>query len=256
MIVGLLLVSLAPELLSLCGFGTNNLATIGSCSRELVYSSFVQSSFLSSSVVLLGLESLRIFSTKLNLRSIPKRPLEWLQAESKLLLIGLLVFVLFSIIKTTIHFFDSNSSLEATFYNPWDLVQVFTIVYLAFHFLILHERFSTRLHPLARTLPVGKHKDEVALKDVHFFEKTDKEYSVTTSTGTQEIDYTLQALERMLPKKYFVRINRSAIVNLNEIDSYNYWEHEKYILKLKSGKEFIVTRKRLVGLKPKIKKPA
>ena len=56
-------------------------------------------------------------------------------------------------------------------------------------------------------------------------------------------------LEKKLSKKHFSRANRSVIVNNAEIKSYSHWENEKYILLLKTGKEIVVTRKRIVALK-------
>ena len=66
------------------------------------------------------------------------------------------------------------------------------------------------------------HKDDkefyVPLENLLFFETENKVVMVHTRTAIYESDYKLYELEEILPG-YFIRISKSAIVNLNHIFS-------------------------------------
>ncbi|WP_408629610.1 LytTR family DNA-binding domain-containing protein [Aquimarina algiphila] len=61
----------------------------------------------------------------------------------------------------------------------------------------------------------------------------------------------LSTLEKELDKN-FIKVNRSTIINLVFFREYSFWENEKYILRMKDGEEFSVTRERLKSIKARI----
>lgn len=64
----------------------------------------------------------------------------------------------------------------------------------------------------------GEKEFYVPLQNLLFFETENKVVTVHTRTAIYETDYKLYELEEMLPG-YFMRISKSAIVNLNHVFS-------------------------------------
>ena len=127
--------------------------------------------------------------------------------------------------------------------------------FLAFHLNgYLNRRYLVR-HPLQRTITVndGLRLLTIAIGEIQYAEKIGKQYYVFTAEGKFKIDKNLHELEVFLPEHSFRRINRSAIVNMVEITGFSFWENEKYVLTLKNGKQFVMTRKRLNTLKDDLK---
>jgi two-component system, LytTR family, response regulator len=92
----------------------------------------------------------------------------------------------------------------------------------------------------------------IPLETIHYCEKRERIYRVVAADATYTTSNTLTELERKLPPDDFVRINRSAIVRLEEVDYYAFWEHDKYVLKLRSGIEFVMSRQRLKRIKDQL----
>lgn len=55
----------------------------------------------------------------------------------------------------------------------------------------------------------------------------------------------LSAYEQLLKKNDFYRVNKSAIINLNKVESYN---HARKIVQLQNGQQLEVARRRYKGL--------
>lgn len=86
----------------------------------------------------------------------------------------------------------------------------------------------------------------LALSEVCWIEKDDRSYFACTKDNRFRISQTLAELEEMLPAN-FIRVNRSAILNLNYLLNYSPWENNKYVVRLKEplGKEFVASRDRI-----------
>lgn len=92
-------------------------------------------------------------------------------------------------------------------------------------------------------------KTVIDLASVVSFERIGRLYYVFTEDLQLKIKYKLKELESKLEGSMFYRINRAAIINLNYLKNYSYWEHDKYVLRLINGKEYIVSRERIKKLK-------
>lgn len=96
----------------------------------------------------------------------------------------------------------------------------------------------------------------LVIADIFWFEVQNKNYYAHLSVEAYLVKRTISELEKELNPDDFFRINRSQIINLHQIQSYSYWEFEKYIVRLTGidQKEFIITRKRFKELKEQIEK--
>ncbi len=83
--------------------------------------------------------------------------------------------------------------------------------------------------------------------------RTDRKYWVRTNDHKVfSTNLSLATLEELLPPQLFIRINRGTILHLSLIETFSYWENQKYILKTKHGDEFTVSRERMKFIKKKI----
>ena len=89
---------------------------------------------------------------------------------------------------------------------------------------------------------------------VLWFEVQNKAYYAHLTDEVYSVRKTITELDNELDPEMFFRINRSQIINLHYVQSYSYWEFEKYIVRLTGidQKDFIITRKRFKELKEKI----
>jgi len=100
----------------------------------------------------------------------------------------------------------------------------------------------------------GTHGNKLLdIQDIDYIEKQDRKYFIFSNDSSFSINKTIAELEKELPPKDFVRINRSTIVKLDTIAHYAFWENDKYVLKLNNGKEFIMSRQRLNSIKDQLK---
>jgi len=82
----------------------------------------------------------------------------------------------------------------------------------------------------------------VAGEDVIYFEAQDKCTFLYTSKDSYIIPFTLRELEERLEHDLFIRIHRSTIVNIDHIQSIHRWFAGKLKLKMRNGKELIVSQ--------------
>ena len=80
---------------------------------------------------------------------------------------------------------------------------------------------------------VGDHIQFLNLSDIYFFRAKDKYVEVHTFEKPFLIDQSLILLETQLPEEDFVRIHRSAIVNLNHIDEMIKWFNGTYRVRMR-----------------------
>lgn len=85
------------------------------------------------------------------------------------------------------------------------------------------------------------------LDKIIYIEKEGKLCETCTEEGMFKLRKTLAELESELPTKKFFRINRSTIIQLDKMLNYSFWEHDKYIVRMKEGekREFVMSRDRL-----------
>lgn len=93
----------------------------------------------------------------------------------------------------------------------------------------------------------------VKVEDIWWFEVDNRNYFAYTEGHTYQVQKTLTELENELNPNQFFRVNRSVIINLAMLKNYQYWENDKYKLRMKDDKtEFVIQRVRLNELKKKI----
>ena len=250
-ICGFVIVSILPEMLIFCFPIESALSGVSSCSKELVNESLIQNSFLSSTVVFLSFETQRIYNQKRNLLIVPQGIKSWLGIQPNLVIIALIAFVIFCLLRFIVYSITGTPLSSAQVLSLGECFKVWFIVSISYFGLVLAAHRRAKRNYTENTIYAGENMDQaVELADIRYFQKSGKKYFLQTFDNRIPINLTLKELELILPKGKFKRINRAIIANLSQVASYNYWEHEKYILKMKTDEEFVVTRKRLNEIKP------
>ena len=85
----------------------------------------------------------------------------------------------------------------------------------------------------------------------HFFAQDKLTFAQTAENKHFPIDFSLGELEEKLPKKTFLRVHRSSLVNLDFIEEVHGWFSGKVLIRLKDRKktEIVVARDRVKILK-------
>jgi len=89
-------------------------------------------------------------------------------------------------------------------------------------------------------------------QEIQFFHAEDKYTFLTTSKDNYIIPFTLKELEDKLDQDLFCRVHRSFIVNIEKIESIHKWFGGKLQLKMKNGKEVVVSQNYISNFKNKI----
>jgi two-component system, LytTR family, response regulator len=84
----------------------------------------------------------------------------------------------------------------------------------------------------------------VKLKDIEYLETYGNYSFIYFNDKRALVHNSLSYLESRLPAKRFFRANRQYIVNLNLIDDVCLWNSESYRIKLVSGKEIDISRRK------------
>jgi DNA-binding LytR/AlgR family response regulator/tetratricopeptide (TPR) repeat protein len=89
------------------------------------------------------------------------------------------------------------------------------------------------------------------LKDISWFKKDGKLYQAVTSGAQYRVRQNITELEALLTKTNFFRINRSVIINMDQMQNYSFWENHKYIVRMKDSArtQFVISRNRLREMK-------
>lgn len=82
----------------------------------------------------------------------------------------------------------------------------------------------------------------LSLNQVHHFEAQDDYVAIHSDQGKFLKLLRMKALENGLPEDDFVRIHRSHIVNVKQIEKLELYEKDSYILYLKNGQQLPVSR--------------
>jgi two-component system LytT family response regulator len=102
------------------------------------------------------------------------------------------------------------------------------------------------------SVKVGDRIFLIADQDIHFFHAEDKYTFLNTTKDSYIIPFTLKELEEKLDQDLFCRVHRSFIINLEKIDSIHKWFGGKLQLRMKNGKEIVVSQNYVNGFKQKI----
>ena len=94
---------------------------------------------------------------------------------------------------------------------------------------------------------IGMKENDIFILDVSdiiLFYSEEKNNYCKTRNGIYKIKEKLYYLEEVLPKKEFIRISNSAIVNINKVKCFNTSIIGKMIVKFDDGSEETVSRRR------------
>jgi len=138
---------------------------------------------------------------------------------------------------------------------PYSIVVIISIIYNLIYNYNLSETLTPSITEKAKEkesyLEVldSTGKKWIQTSNITWIEKKNRLYHVNCDTASYRINMTLRELEERLPETLFTRVNRAVIANIGELDTYSFWENDKYIVRLRNGQEFIISRERLKKLK-------
>ena len=96
---------------------------------------------------------------------------------------------------------------------------------------------------------------QIALNDILYIESVDRKCFVYTKDNVFETTKRLYELEQQLVSFLFLRINKSCIVNLKNIDAIRAYLDRRLLITMSNGEQLIVSRqyapelKHLLGVK-------
>ncbi|MDB4912751.1 MAG: LytTr DNA-binding region [Gemmatimonadetes bacterium] len=102
-----------------------------------------------------------------------------------------------------------------------------------------------------RVIPVGT-RDRISLQrvnDIVWFEADRKYIRVHTPAERHVIRLTMQSLEARLDPERFIRVSRSAIVNMEYIEHIEPWSHGDHWISMRGGAKVLTTQ----GYRPRLR---
>jgi two-component system LytT family response regulator len=103
--------------------------------------------------------------------------------------------------------------------------------------LARHRGWSTRL-----AVRSGSRIDLIAVSDLHWIEAAGNYVCLKLEASEHIMRETLKSLEARLDPAVFVRIHRSAIVNVDRISHLEPIEHGEYLVTMRDGRSLYATR--------------
>lgn len=98
----------------------------------------------------------------------------------------------------------------------------------------------------------GKHKDKIYViepSDIYLFYSQNRKVYASTKKQTIEVKKTLYALEEELDQSVFVRISKSAIVNIKHISTIEVTFNGSLMVKFDNGMQEIISRRYVAKVK-------
>lgn len=248
------LVMVLPHFSIFCSIDLSNTflwRDIEICANTFVVESFLENSIWSLLCIILIFDSLHRGIKLLGLNSSPNTTAGKIVQQGKVFLLLCIPLILWQGLSLLLEYFSTSvgQQFEAeSLLTSFLKVQVYGL--LGFNL----NAYLTRRNPLAKRIEVqnGTHKSSLVIEQIQWAEKMGKKYYLFSKEGKFEVAKTLQELEALLPKNTFFRVNRSTIVNITQVATISFWEHEKYILTLKTKKELVMTRKKVLQLKKRL----
>ena len=223
------------------------------CSKEFAVYAFVEESLLSLFMIILTFETIILLQRPLRLHVFPDTNFKWLKYQLRAsigFLMAFLIYILFTEVFALITSRPINLAREEISLSLY-LIKIVLSGFIAVNAVLLLQHIRSKRNPGTALIKAWDKLSEITLRvdQIAWFEKEGRKYYAYTENGRFVIGLNLRELETKLGTFKFVRINRSAIVNIELIKDYSYWENEKYILRLYNGKEFVVNRSRLKQIK-------
>ncbi|MBI9036264.1 MAG: response regulator transcription factor [Bacteroidales bacterium] len=93
----------------------------------------------------------------------------------------------------------------------------------------------------------------IDLKDIYYVESDDDYVLIHTAHDKFIKNGTLKYYETHLPQVLFIRVHRSAIVNITYIDRLDHYGKESYMLIMKNGSQIKVSKSRIKELRKELR---
>lgn len=220
---------------------------------------------------------IRVYASILNLYKLRLNIQELTAYQLKFLPLFLVAFFIFAPVSLTLRFLlhytpdlDSAIYFEEYFYSTKLYLNYLTPTFLVGYAIIninLIKQYNDQLGQVKKDLiqiAKPKIKERLFASDgfgelfletdkILWVERENRKTMAFTSSNKYLIKENLTVLENKLDPDKFIRVNRRAIVSLEQILNYSFWEHDKYVVRMKQGeKEFVMSRERLQKVKRKI----
>lgn len=92
---------------------------------------------------------------------------------------------------------------------------------------------------------------QIKLDDIYYFEVSEDHLFAYCKDNVYEMNLRLYELEERLARKYFVRISKSILLNLNKLDSVKALLNGRYEAKLINNERLIINRHYVSSFKRK-----
>lgn len=94
---------------------------------------------------------------------------------------------------------------------------------------------------------------EISVIDIYYIEAVDNRVFLYCSSQVYETKQKLYELEELLKEKYFLRVSKSALLNLMKVKSVKPALNGRFIAILQGGEEIMISRKYVPELKKALK---
>lgn len=235
---------------------------------------FIDQFLIECASVAIIFQLIRIYGTKLKLVNLRLKVQDIVIYQVKFLPILLVSFFVFAPVTLTLRFlyhylpdlnwdiYFSEYFYSVSLYFNY-LTPVFLVGYIIINVNLIYQynlqlgETKSDLHKVKRShtknrLWAADEFGELFLETdkVQWIIREERKTFAITDTDKYRLKENITALEEKLDPNLFVRINRSAIVNLEHVLNYSFWENDKYILRMKEGdQEFVMSRDRLNKIK-------
>ena len=98
----------------------------------------------------------------------------------------------------------------------------------------------------------GSHIDVIPVMDILYIEAQDDYVELHTPKGKFLKNETMNSIEQRLPQEYFIRVHRSSIINVQQIDKLEKYGKENYLIILKDKTKVMVSKSRVRQLKEQL----
>ncbi|MBE0651990.1 MAG: LytTR family transcriptional regulator DNA-binding domain-containing protein [Bacteroidales bacterium] len=98
----------------------------------------------------------------------------------------------------------------------------------------------------------GNHIDVIPITDISHIEAQDDYIELYTPKGKFLKNETMTSVEKRLPQEYFIRVHRSSIINVQQIDKLEKYGKENYLIILKDKTKVMVSKSRVKQLKEQL----
>ena len=92
----------------------------------------------------------------------------------------------------------------------------------------------------------------IAIQEIIYFEAYDDYVKIIVNDGTFLKKQTMSHYENLLEQDNFIRVHRSYLVQLNQIDKIEPFEKNSHVAVLKNGARIALSRSGYINLKEKL----